>query len=215
MKARIATAVGIPLLIVAGAALGGMVVAQVGGSETQVAESIEHPKVPFPATLTGERAESVYHAIKDQIRQNYARSGDPVVLGYQAWNRFNTTPYRSPNHGRRFVNHYGNDKARAYGRFENMGPLPTGAIVIKDSFVVTESGQVRTGPLFMMEKMASGFKSTAGTWRFMMLRPDGAIMGMTGGSGADAVEFCAKCHQKAGPEHDYLFFMPDESRIKR
>lgn len=184
-------------------------------AEDAKAELITHPAIPFPAELNGDRAESVYKAIKRQIRENYALSGDPVALGYQTWRRFNRFPYRSPNHGQRFVNHYANDKARAYGRFEDMRSLPAGSIVVKDSFVVTEGGQLRTGPLFFMEKMRPGFKSAAGTWRFMMLRPDGSIVGMTGGKGAENVRFCADCHRNAGPEQDYLYFMPDEFRVEQ
>lgn len=184
-------------------------------AEDAKAERITHPAIAFPAELNGDRAESVYTAIKGQIRQNYALSGDPVALAYQRWRRFNEAPYRSPNHGQRFVNHYANDKALAYGRFEDMKSLPAGSIVVKDSFVVTEGGQLRTGPLFFMEKMRPGFKSAAGTWRFMMLRPDGSIVGMTGGKGAENVQFCAECHKNAGPEQDYLYFMPDEFRVKR
>lgn len=174
---------------------------------------IEHPKVPFPATLDGTRAEAVYQAIKLQIRNDYARSGDPVALAYQGWKRFNVTPYRSPNHGQRFVNHYANDLARAYGRYEDIDGLPVGSVLIKDSFVVTESGMLRSGPFFMMEKMPAGFRSAAGTWRFLMIRPDGEIFGMTGSKHADRVAFCGDCHNKAGADQEYLYFPPEDRRV--
>ncbi|MGB0630832.1 MAG: cytochrome P460 family protein, partial [Alphaproteobacteria bacterium] len=145
---------------------------------------------------------------------NYARSGDPIFLEYQNWKRFTRLPYRSPNHGERFVNHYVNETGSSYGAYENAGTLPVGTIVIKDSFTVTGHGEVQTGPLFMMEKMSAGFVSAAGTWRFMMLRADGSAVGLTGGANSEAVEFCAQCHAKAGADHDYLYFMPDEARVK-
>lgn len=173
---------------------------------------ITHPNVPFPAELSGVRAESVYQAVKSQLSENYARSSDPVAVAYQSWKRFNKTPYRSPNHGERFVNHYANEAAEAYGKFENVGKLPVGSIVVKDSFVVTEAGELRTGPLFLMEKMGPDFRSEAGNWRFMMIRADGNVFGMTGGTGSENVKFCGECHAKAGPEHEYLFFMPEDAR---
>lgn len=173
-----------------------------------------HPSVPFPAKLSGARAEAVYQAIKGQMRGNYARSGDPLALEYQQWRRYNKAPYRSPNHGKRFVNHYANDKAASYGDFEKLTSMPVGAIVIKDSFVVTEKGHVRTGPLFMMEKMGPRFRSRAGSWRFMMLRPDGSVLGMTGGDRAGNVKFCAECHKDAGAPREYMYFMPEEVRVR-
>lgn len=95
-----------------------------------------HPKVANPATLSGARAESVYEAIRIQMRRRYIQGGDPVALAYQGWRRFNRASYRSQNHGERFVNYYGNDKAAGYARYERLAPLPPGAIIIKDSFTV-------------------------------------------------------------------------------
>ena len=173
-----------------------------------------HPAIADPANLQPVRAEEIYQAIRDRLRDSYAKSGDPVFLAYQNWKRFTRLPYRSPNHGERFVHHYANPTAGNYVRYEKAGPLPVGSIVIKDSFTVTKQGQVMTGPLFMMEKMPEGFVSGAGTWRFMMLRPDGSSVGLTGGANEKAVKFCADCHAKAGREHDFLYFMPDEARLK-
>ena len=177
-------------------------------------QPITHPAIADPANISPHRAEEIYQAIRDQIRDNYAGSGDPLFLEYQTWRRFTRLPYRSPNHGERFVNHYVNRTGERYGEYEKAGSLPAGTIVIKDSFTVTGQGQLRTGPLFLMEKMPAGFASGAGTWRFMMLRPDGTIVGLTGGRNATAVRFCAECHARAGPDHDFLYFMPDEARLK-
>jgi hypothetical protein len=181
-------------------------------AQTDRQPRLEHPKVGNPATLSDARAESVYEAIRVQMRIGYMQGGDPVAVAYQGWRRFNRAAYRSQTHGERFVNHYGNDKAAGYGRFEKLAPLPVGAVVIKDSFAVARDGAVVGGPLFMMEKMAAGFESGAGAWRFMMLSPNGSLAGITGGPGDDRVRFCATCHKQAGPEHDYLFFMPKKWR---
>ena len=182
-------------------------------AQTSGDPSLQHPKIEDAASLSGARAEDVYQAIRGQISTNYAASGDPVTLSYQTWKRYNQTPYRSSNHGERFVNHYANDKAADYGKFENLKPLAPGAIVIKDSFAVTRAGAVMTGPLFMMEKMEPGFAPSDGDWRYLMLRPDGSLVGMTGGPDGYKMKFCADCHKRAGAEHDFLFFMPKEARI--
>ena len=182
-------------------------------AQSSVAPTLEHPKIAAPASLSGARAEAVYQAIRDRIRTNNAASGDPVTLGYQSWKRYNKTPYRSGPHGERFVNHYANDKAADYGKFENLELLPAGSIIIKDSFTVTRNGAVMTGPLFMMEKMEPGFASAGGNWRYLMLRPNGSLVGMTGSAEAGKVRFCAECHKSAGAERDFLFFMPEQERI--
>lgn len=192
--------------------IGGLLPGLALAAERQSRAQSLHPNVPFPAELSMARAEAVYQAIKGQMRENYARSGDPLTLAYQQWRRYNMAPYRSSNHGKRFVNHYANDKAAAYGEFENLKPMPVGAIVIKDSFIVTDKGHVKTGPLFMMEKMGPGFRSKAGNWRFMMLRPDGSMTGITGGEGAENVQFCAECHKNAGALHEFMYFVPVKVR---
>ncbi len=171
-----------------------------------------HPAIADPANITPSRAEEIYQAIRHRMRDRYAQSGDPLFSAYQDWKRFTRQPYRAGSHGERFVHHYVNEPAEIYGDYEKAGPLPTGSIVIKDSFTVTKRGQVMFGPLFLMEKMSDGFRSAAGTWRFMMLRPDGSVVGLTGGTNEAAVRFCAECHARAGAEQDFLYFMPDEAR---
>jgi hypothetical protein len=202
----------IPIATFAASILAGAAVS-VALAQSSNAPSLEHPKIAEPATLSGARAEAVYRAIRGQVRANYAASGDPVTLSYQTWKRYNKTPYRSKNHGERFVNHYANAKAADYGKFENLKELPVGSIVIKDSFSVTQTGAVMTGPFFMMEKMGPGFAPADGNWRYLMLRPDGSMVGMTGGPDGPKMKFCADCHKGAGVEHDFMFFMPEEARI--
>lgn len=172
-----------------------------------------HLTIVDPALLSGARAESVYQAIRTRIRGNYAISGDPVVMAYQNWRRYNRVPYRSPNHGERFVNNFANDKASNYGRFEKLGRMSEGAVVIKDSFTVTARGQVMTGPFFLMEKLAPGSSPATGDWLYMMIRPDGSLTGMTGGQGGRNVKFCAECHNKAPAGQDRLYLLPKEVRI--
>ncbi len=65
-----------------------------------------------------------------------------------------------------------------------------------------------TGTLVMTEKMQKGFLSLAENWRFMLLRPDGATVGLTGG----AVSSCAQRHADAA--QDYLHFMHNEARLR-
>jgi hypothetical protein len=171
-----------------------------------------HMTIARPAELKGARAEAIYQAIRSALQENYAVSGDPIVFEYRNWRRFNTVPYRSTNHGERFVNNYANRPAGKYGLFEKAGEMPEGAVVVKDSFTVSDSGQVMTGPFFLMQKMEPGFNRASGDWMFMMIKPDGKITGITGGMGKENVAFCAQCHQKAAAGHDGLYFLPQQVR---
>ncbi len=189
-----------------------VVAAVVAIAQTRKAPAGAHMEIADPAALSGDRAEAVYQAIRYQVAQNYRASGDPVVTEYQTWQRYNTAPYRSSLHGERFVNNYANPLASRYARFEKLGAMPPGAMVAKDSFTVTEAGQVQTGPFFLMEKKAPGFDPAGGDWLFMMIRPDGGLVGMTGGRGSKNVKFCAECHNKAPAGQDHLYLLPREVR---
>ena len=172
-----------------------------------------HLTIANPANLSGSRAEDVYQAIRDRLRDDYAQSGDPIATQYTTWKRYNKTPYRSTQHGERFVNNYANDAAGDYIKYEGLDRLPPGAMIVKDSFTATDQGAILTGPLFLMEKMEAGFNTGDGDWRYMMIRPDGTVAGLSGGVNSRNVEFCAGCHNTAPASQDRLFFMPDNVRL--
>ena len=173
-----------------------------------------HFTLPDPADLSDEDAERTYQQILPSMADAYDMSDLPAADGYWNWPRYNRVPYRSATHGERFVNNYANEKAAAYSRYEEAGTLPEGAILAKDSFAVTQSGNVFTGPLFLMEKMASGFDPEARDWRYFMIMPDGSIFGISKGEGDAKVRFCVECHELTGDELDHLFFVPEDFRVE-
>ncbi len=180
------------------------------------AEDFEQPQAHFrvdnPAELDGPKAEAIYRRIRSTSLGFYRMSGDPSSEDYPTWQRYNRVPYRSATHGNRFVNNYGNRKAKGYGGGPAGTPLPEGAVLAKDSFTVTADGEVFTGPLFLMEKMAPGFDAETRDWRYSMIMPDGSLFGRTGGPDAARVGFCATCHRTAGELNDELFFVPERYR---
>lgn len=175
----------------------------------------DHPRRHFrisnPAALSATEAEAIYDALRADMARRYAASGDATAGSYQGWTRFNTAPYGSMTHGRRFVNNYANDIARDYGRAEAAGRFPVGSVVAKDSFVVTDDGNIEPGPLFVMEKMPAGFNYVSGDWRYSLITGAGELAGRTAGPGAERVEFCISCHL-AREEQDHLFFVPEAFR---
>jgi hypothetical protein len=190
----------------------------VRAQETQaVAEEINpkgHFQVDRPAELSNAAALTVYLRILDEIVFGYRMSEVEGAGTYRTWRRYNKTPYRSATHGERFVNNYANTKAKAYGNYEGAGDMPVGSVLAKDSFAVTNRGDVFLGPLFMMEKMPAGFSPESRDWRYTMIMPDGSMFGMTKGEGHSRVSFCVTCHKSAGNDNDHLFFVPEGYRVR-
>lgn len=159
--------------------------------------------------LTAAEAIAAYACAMGEMKAGYAKSGLAITKNYQGFKRFNSAPYQSATHGNRFVNNYASTSA--YGNYEDAGAMPKGALIAKDSFIVSYDGSMKLGPLFLMEKMSKGFDKSTGDWRYTMIMANGKVMGTTGGKGAGMVEFCADCHAGA-EDQDYLFFIPDEVR---
>ncbi len=173
-----------------------------------------HFRIERPAGLAGADALTIYNRILNDMVAGYRLSSVPNADSYRFWRRYNTVPYRSAQHGERYVNNYANAKADAYRYFEAAGDFPVGAVLVKDSFAVTKRGDVFSGPLFVMEKMPSGFNLASRDWRYTMVMPDGSLFGMTNGVGTERVEFCAACHKLAGHEQDHLFYVPEKYRVR-
>jgi len=170
-----------------------------------------HFRLRNPADLSNGEADTIYKKIQGKIARNYASSGVEAARGYQKWKLYNTAPFRSATHGRRFVNHYANPIASAYGKYEVAGKLPVGSIIAKDSYAVTDDNKTLPGPLFLMEKMPEGFNYVSGDWRYTMIMPDGSLFGTTNAVGSDKVKFCIACHL-AVEKQDHLYFPTKQFR---
>ncbi len=151
------------------------------------------------------------------MHAGYAKSGLmsntdlDIAQDYSAWQIFNTVPYKSYTHGGRFVNNFANGfGADSYGEYEDGGTMPVGSVLAKDSFAVSGKGTVVAGPLFVMEKMPSGFNAESEDWRYTLVMPNGNVVGTTNGEGSSNVAFCIDCHVYA--ERDSLLFIPEEFR---
>ena len=179
-----------------------------------IAPPTRHFRVERPADLADADALTIYDRIRVDMVAFYSRSGNPYAEDFHTWRRYNVTPYMSATHGRRYVNNYANSRAKAYGKAEKAGTLPEGSVLAKDSFEVTNRGDVLTGPLFLMEKMQTGFSPEGRDWRYTMIMSDGSLFGTTNGENSQRVEFCAGCHLAAGDDQDHLFFVPGKHRVR-
>jgi hypothetical protein len=181
------------------------------GPAAEFAHPTRHFRVPNAARLSDADAMSIYDRIRDDMVAAYRLSQDPVTDRYYTWRRYNRIPYLSTTHGDRYINNYANTAAKSYGQ-KGEAPMPAGAVLAKDSFTVTAQGDVFTGPLFLMEKMAPGVAPEARDWRYTMIMPDGSLFGTTNGEGSERMAFCVSCHKTAGDAADHLFFVPEEYR---
>jgi hypothetical protein len=164
------------------------------------------------AEIEPAEAAAAYDCLIDQLLAGYAKSGNPTATAYTGWRRYNTVPYQSATHGGRYVSNYANPAASAYGAFEDVGVLPQGSIIAKDSFAVMCNGHIAAGTLFLMEKMAAGWHPESGDWRYTLIMPDGNLIGETHGKGSANVGFCIECHVVM-EDTDSLWLMPEEVRV--
>lgn len=168
-------------------------------------------------------ANRIYDLIKSALAKGHGSSGFEGADKYQTLKRHNIAPYLSATHGNLYLNNYANQIADTYGNYEQAGRLPVGSVIFKDSFSVTESSQsfsgisasrqIVLGPLFVMRKMQPGFNRVSGDWQYIKIQPDGEVIGMTGGVGAEKVEYCIGCHL-AREEFDHLYFIPEGYRTE-
>ena len=165
-------------------------------------------QLPVP-TLTTPELTALADCVRPVLAASMRASEAPSVRGYGSWPRYALRPFGS-EHGS-YLEIFANDKAAAFGRFEDAGVFPEGATIAKHHFSVSGTGTVSRGPLLTMEKMRRGFNMSAGDWRFTMIAPDGRILGESNGRNAAAVDFCLECH-KAAWRQDFIMFVPPEFR---
>ena len=166
------------------------------------------------AELSDAEAVAAYDCVLNELKAAYAKSGNDIAVSYANWSRYSKQSYQSGTHGGRYVQNYANAKARAYGAYEKSGPMPSGAVLAKDSFAVKPNGRISVGPLFLMEKMNAGFNADSGNWRYTMIMPNGSVFGTTGGVGGAKMRFCAECHLSLAPDSDSMLFMPEAYRVR-
>lgn len=143
----------------------------------------------------------------------YVKAGIREMAGYTGWENVATSPYVAATHGNRFVNNWVNAVgAERYKKYEDIGQMPVGSVIAKDSFTVHANGKMMAGPMFLMEKMENGFAPKTGNWRYTMVMPDGTIFGRTKGNNSEGMAFCAECHEAGADGQDYLLLLPEENR---
>jgi len=161
--------------------------------------------------------------------ESQAESGDPeaefgpleVGADYAtAFRKLNTEPFKSPTHGKRWVNTWVNDAA--YQAFvDGAEEFPVGSIVVKESFESDDSGEMTEvrGPIFVMEKRDEGYAPDEGDWWYALHwaevppswqdRVGGEQVYWRGKS--PKVDYCAGCHDNLDYA-DHIGGVPEDVR---
>lgn len=168
-----------------------------------------HLRIDIDGPLSPAKAEEVYKKIKGAMADGYAPAKDRHIDAYPRWRRYNIAPYLSDTHGNRYANNFANAAAVQgnYGKLKPGEKMPVGTVVVKDTFTVTNDGEVFPAAVFYMEKLAPGRSPATADWRFVQLLPDGSYIGDTTGDSPEDVAFCFTCH-KVQAAVDYLYFLP-------
>jgi hypothetical protein len=121
--------------------------------------------------------------------------------------------YPSAIHGSRYVNNYANAvAAESCARCERVETIRAGSVLAEDSFVVNPNGRVAVGPLFLMERLASGAGADTHDWRYPTIMSNGSRFAVTGGKNSANVKFCAECHATLADDQDGPFVVPEALR---
>ncbi len=164
-----------------------------------------------------DEAMRLYDCIGAAMIESYSRaSGVPGVPEYRGWLVVSASPLISATHGSMMVNHIANPVAAdLYTQWEEMAGkrFPEGSILAKESYRITPSGEVRAGPLFLMEKAARGASPETADWIYTRVFTDGRFQ-RTLGPDSDRLMFCHDCHVATIDEYDAMFFPPEGFRIE-
>ncbi len=175
----------------------------------QVSIGDAHLAIENPAELSKEDANRIYNGLMAQMADGYGMSRLEIIADYQSWKRYNTAPYLSATHGRRFVNNYANTTGETYGSLAEGESHPPGTVLAKDSITVTADGKTYPAAMFVMEKLAAGLSPKTADWRYLVVNPDGSLFGDTMGEEPELVKYCHACHE-AMDSLDYVFFVPED-----
>lgn len=178
----------------------------------------------YELALTPAEASGAWDCLmQKEVTARFSKASFPSNTAYKDWARYSTSPYTSA-HANRFVDdtaeqaiyviNFANTKAQLYGKYENSGPMPAGAILAKYSMVLSgEGGTVDLAPAYMMTKVGAGKSPKTKGWVYDMIAPAGV---KAPGKEID-LNFtqadCASCHMEYGTKTDSMLFMPQEVRV--
>lgn len=197
-------------------------VAQVDSvSECTIARLARMPNTPMTMLdslrappISDDEARTAGNCVEGARRAAFLKAEHISAREHANWAPMTTRPYRSEHSLQSvYVQVFANAEAAGYAKFEDGTPMPVGAGIAKAAFRISHEGRVSPGPLYMLEKMALGFDSDGGDWRYTLVGPDGRIVGQTGARADAWMGHCKVCHV-AAREQDFLLFPAPPYRRK-
>lgn len=107
--------------------------------------TVDHHRIERTSRLSGAEAERIYSRLRKEMRERYRLARIPVADKYQDWHRYSRKPYLSKAHGNRYLNNYANSDDFDFASPRAGAVYPAGTVLAKDSFTVTEDGDVFPG----------------------------------------------------------------------
>ncbi|MDF1749610.1 MAG: hypothetical protein P1V34_12135 [Alphaproteobacteria bacterium] len=163
-----------------------------------------------PAARPGkEQLEAAYECFEPRLLEGYAHSKHIIARIFGSWERASDYPFIYDQIGDQYLVVYGNE--RAVGEQTTVWldrKLPIGATVVAAGFKVDEQGVLSAAPAMIYEKMLNGYTLARGNWRQTQIAPDGDIIGVTNGPGADNLTVCADCAARSA-DRLYLAMLND------
>ena len=178
----------------------------------------------YELALSAEEAMAAWKCLEKQgMEKAFVGASFPGSIAYRQWPQYSKSPYTSA-HANRFVDdtaeqaiyviNFANETARPYGKYEESGAMPAGAILAKYSMVLTgEGGRVELAPAYTMKKLAAGSSPKTLDWAYDMLIPAALKAPGRAVDLAFTQADCAGCHMQYGKETDSMLFMPEEGRV--
>ena len=163
--------------------------------------------------LTFAEANVVYECIADALHAGYKKGekrwvNADHVNGYRGWVQASTVPANPGWHTERFLMTWVNQTGAAeYLKYAENPNIPVGTVLAKESFSVTDSGKVKKGPLFFMEKAAAGSSPKTDDWYYTMVSAKGVPQGI------NTIVACAECHQGNFSAQGGLGYPVEEARV--
>jgi len=204
-----------------GALLAAGAVAVTGVVSFSPAKAADVCKVDVPVDeLSAEQATQAYDCMIDGLVAGWQKGDHPVAAAYKTWTAAATYAAAVGAHGNRLLFTYANDIAKEqYLKFEDEGvSMPVGSILAKESFNAhtkgEKLGQLRAGPLFIMEKVAAGSFDETNNWKYTLITPGGKAWLESGVTKPEKVQSaCHECHSAVLEDQDAMYYPDEDARV--
>lgn len=161
--------------------------------------------------LSETEAQAAARCISDSINDVLLSSNHAVARQVPRWRKINDVPFYESSFGGRHVSVLANesvDSDTKIGAFTDRG-IAAGGIIATISFTVDDHGIISSGPTILTEKMARGFTTAFGNYRYTVIDAAGHVVAATNGANAEKITLCERCTDR-GADQFFLALLNGE-----